>query len=132
MTQSLLYVKPYLNEPSVTLVLTAIGLLWVWIRATAKKRDVTIHDLWVFAVLLVTAVTGVFIFFGAFPVIQVSPQNGLWGGVTGMCMAIYSCIQMRKEFRDRFSQEETTPAAATNPAENSYTSVAGSGGPPRP
>jgi multidrug transporter EmrE-like cation transporter len=114
MTQYLVILKPYLNEPSVTLFLTAGGLLWVWFTAIAKKRDMTIHDLWMFAVLLVTSITGVFIFFGAFPVIQTSPQNGLWGGVTGVCMAIYSWIQFKKEFKRFFSEDAPTTPKSTN------------------
>lgn len=113
MTQYLVSLKPYLNEPSVTLFLTAAGLLWVWFTAIAKKKDMTIHDLWMFAVLLVTAITGVFIFFGAFPVIQTSPQNGLWGGVTGVCMAIYSWIQFKKEFKRFFSDDAPTAPKST-------------------
>jgi multidrug transporter EmrE-like cation transporter len=113
MTQYIVYLRPYLNEPSVTLILTTAGLVWVWIRAAIRKRDVSIHDLWMFAVLLVTAITGVFIFFGAFPVIQTSPQNGLWGGVTGVCMAIYSWIQFRKELKRFFSSNATAEPEST-------------------
>ena len=113
MTQYIVYLKPYLNETSVTLVITALGLLWVCITAAVKKRDVSIHELWMFAVLLVTSVTGVFIFFGAFPVIQTSPQNGLWGGVTGVCMAIYSWIQFRKELKRFFSSHTMTEQEST-------------------
>jgi multidrug transporter EmrE-like cation transporter len=113
MMQYILYLKSYLNEPSVTLIATTLGLVWVCIRAAVKKREVSIHDLWMFAVLLVTAITGVFIFFAAFPVIQTSPQNGLWGGVTGVCMAIYSWIQFRKELKRFFSSNGMNEQRAT-------------------
>jgi hypothetical protein len=77
------------------------------------KREPTIQSLWSLALLFATAATGVFIFLGAFPVIKVSPQNGLWGGITGVCMAIFSWFQIKKEVRILLSKEEDSAPKPT-------------------
>ena len=67
-----------------------------------KRGQCNLGELFTFVVNITGGVTGVYIFIGAFDVIKVSPQNGLWGGITGLILFLLTLQNVVLELRGIF------------------------------
>jgi hypothetical protein len=70
-----------------------------------KRGECDLKRLAIFAVNVIGAMTGVFIFLGAFDVLKASVQNGVWGGVTGLCITLVTAQEIIGEFRALFKKQ---------------------------
>jgi len=94
-----------MNETRVTLIVAAIAVVSFAVMTTFKKKESNLEEIVVLAMNVVGAVTGVYIFVGAFRGIEDLTQNSTWAGITGICMVIYFFGKIRMAFLRLFSEE---------------------------
>lgn len=90
---------------SVTLWTVLPTSIFYFVCHIIKKGKCDPGELFMFVVNVTGGVTGIYIFLGAFDVIKVSPQNGLWGGITGLILTLLTLQNILIELRELFSPQ---------------------------
>jgi hypothetical protein len=94
-----------MNEGKVTIIIAAAIAVAFWLCSMWKKGECKLESLVILVMNLVGAVTGVYIFLGAYWFGDNSAQNAIWGGITGVCMTLYTLEKVIATFRRLFSVE---------------------------
>lgn len=88
-----------MNETIVTLVcVAALGIPYFGC-SILRIGGCKLEKFVMFILYVISMVTGVYIFFGAFKVAEPSSQNAVWGGVTGFILMLYSLEKIYAEFK---------------------------------
>jgi multidrug transporter EmrE-like cation transporter len=91
------------NEVTVTLIVTAAGALAYWLCAQWKTGACGIEKLFPFAVNLVGAVAGVYMFVWAVQLGKTSIHYAAWAGITGVCMTFYMVEKIKEAVQCLFA-----------------------------
>jgi hypothetical protein len=98
-----------MNQSTITLAAVAALTVPYFILHMKRHGKCETRYLFAFVVNLVGLISGIYIFVGAFDVIKTSPQNGVWGGITGIVLTIWTLETIITEVRALLKPSSVSP-----------------------
>jgi hypothetical protein len=97
------------------LVLAAIAIAY-FVCSLYKRGGFKLDDLFILLMTVIGAVTGVYLFWGALKSPEPFSRDAIWGGLTGICITLYSLERIIVSFKCLFVPE-IAPQVRTNSAD---------------
>jgi hypothetical protein len=110
MTGSITWAKSPEGQGAITLITILITTLPYFVLHMKRHNKCETRYLFAYVVNIIGFVTGIYIFWGAFDVIKTSLQNGIWGGITGVVLALWTLETIITDIRNLLTKkEDVTP-----------------------
>lgn len=93
------------SQGVVTLAVTGTLTVLYWVVTMCRKNGSQPHTLLMFAVNVIGVVTGIYMFVGAFTLMNTSAQNGILSGITGLCISLFTAQNIINELKALFGKE---------------------------
>jgi hypothetical protein len=87
------------GQTAITLLTSALLTLGNWILLMCRGRDPESNRLLMFGLNVGGAITGLYIFVGAFALMKKSPQDGFYSGLAGFVVFLITAQNLFREIR---------------------------------